>query len=287
MVSVPPTKTAVPAATMCGLTDGTYMLRPLPGPLLFQAAPGPVPCVVVAPLILVSPCVWVRKLLRRYVAATYSFFLQIGESVHQFAIYSIMTHIIDPKHNRRELQVLAGTILGGSSIVKPNRGRNCYLSMRSKDTLWLKWKATELEKFASVDPFTEDKNGTMRWHSLCYPIFNDFRDDFYNDKDKILKLENIEGLVDIGLMTWWCDTGKIKDERAIFNTHIWGEEGSHVVSKYFELLDWESEVYRERKSFRVRLSKDSTKKLFSVIQPHMPHFMAVRANPTDIPKDGP
>lgn len=198
-----------------------------------------------------------------------------------------MTHIIDPGHNQRELQVLTGTILGGSSIVKPVRGRSCYLSMRSKDTIWLRWKATELAKFASVDPFTEDKNGTMRWHSLCYPIFNEFRDNFYDDKDRKLRLEHIEGLVDIGLLTWWCDTGKMKDGCAIFNTHIWGEEGSNIVVEYFTLLDWKSEVHRERKSFRVKLDKDSTLEMLATIKPHMPHFMAIRANPSDIPKNCP
>lgn len=198
-----------------------------------------------------------------------------------------MTHVIDPKHNQRETQVLTGTILGGSSIVKPTRGRNCYLSMRSKDALWLKWKATELSKFASVDPYTEDKNGTMRWHSLCYPIFNEFREEFYKDKKRRLKLENIEGLVDIGLMTWWCDTGKMQDGQAVFNTHIWGEEGSEIVMEYFKLLDWKAEVYKERKSYRVKLDREATVKMLGVIQPHMPHFIAIRANPSDIPKHHP
>jgi len=195
-----------------------------------------------------------------------------------------MTHIIDPKHNKREIQVLTGTVLGGSSVVSPKRGVNCYLSMRSKDIMWLRWKATELESFASVAPYTEDKNGTLRWHSLCYPVFNYFRDNFYDGSDRIIKLECIEGLVDIGLLTWWCDSGKLVKNNAIFNTNVWGEKGSETIVEYFNLLGWSSEVLRERQSFRVKLDEPSTSKLLSVVEPHMPHFIATRNSPGDIPK---
>lgn len=199
-------------------------------------------------------------------------------------LHTHMTHIIDPKHNRRELQIMTGAILGGSSIVKPTRGRNCYLSMRSKDSQWLKWKAKELEGFASVDPFTEDRNGTLRWHSLCYPLFNEFRDKFYKDGKRHLQLENFEELTDIALMTWWCDSGKFKDGRVVLNTHIWGEEGTNIAVEYLGLACWDAEVYKERKSFRTRLSEDSSKHFLKMVGPLMPHFMAMRPSPSEIPK---
>jgi hypothetical protein len=193
-----------------------------------------------------------------------------------------VTHLINPRISIREKQIIIGTILGGSSIVKPAKGKNCYLSMRSKNGLWLDFKARELSNFASAAPITIEK--TNRWHSLCYPIFNDLRTSFY-DKDgaRRVKKEMVESLHDTALAVWFGDCGKYIDGEIILNTHIWKEKGSKVIKKCLGYCGWKAEIFMDRKSFRVKLDETSSKDFLSYVVPHLPPFINPLATPEDIP----
>ncbi|MHA2043197.1 MAG: hypothetical protein ACW99G_00300 [Candidatus Thorarchaeota archaeon] len=186
-----------------------------------------------------------------------------------------MTHRINPKLDERKQQIIIGTILGGSSIIKPKRGRNCYLSMRSRDIEWLRYKATELESLASQDPITIEK--TNRWHSVCYPLFNEYRGKFYNTKgDRDLQVEYLSGMWDVALAVWFGDCGKFKNGKVTFNTHIWKEKGSKIIVKYFSYLDYEAEVIQERKNYRVRLDEKSSADFMKIVEPKLPYFFVNR-----------
>jgi hypothetical protein len=166
--------------------------------------------------------------------------------------------------------IILGTILGGSSIVCPNRGKNCYLSMRSRNLDWLRWKATELRPLASENPMTAEK--TYRWHSMCYPIFTQMRSRFYGE-GRELKLEAFEQIRDTSYTVWFGDCGKISRGCVILNTHIWKEEGSHIIKEYFGLIDYNAEVIKERKYFRVKLDSDSSQDFLTLACKKMPNFM--------------
>ena len=198
-------------------------------------------------------------------------------------LYTIVTHRINPKINERQHHIITGTILGGSSIIMPKRGRNCYLSMRGRDIEWLRYKATEVESLASQDPITIEK--TNRWHSVCYPVFNEYRTKFYNSKgERRLQLEELSGMWDIALATWFGDCGKYKSGKVVLNTHIWGERGSKVIVKYFGYLDYKAEIIQERKNFRVRLDEKSSMDFMRLVGPKLPYFFVSRqANQTGIP----
>jgi hypothetical protein len=179
-----------------------------------------------------------------------------------------MTHIINPKITQRQRAFVIGTILGGSSIVKPTRGKNCYLSMRSRDIQWLRYKATELQSLASNNPITVEK--TNRWHSICYPLFNEFRDMFYDKGRRSLNLNNLSLLRDITLAIWFGDCGIRVHDSVVINTHIWNEEGTKIISEYFGYLGYESEIVKQRDNYRVRLDKKSSMDFFKIVAPHLP-----------------
>ena len=119
-----------------------------------------------------------------------------------------MTYFVSPPVSDWQKQIIIGTVLGGSSIVKPAKGRNCYLFMRSKNKDWLIYKTTELEGFSSQRPFNLEGN-TLRWHSNCYPIFNEFYELFYKNGKKIVTMNILDRLRDIGLAIWYGDAGKL------------------------------------------------------------------------------
>lgn len=171
--------------------------------------------------------------------------------------------LINPIITIRQLQIIRGTILGGSSIIKPLNGRNAYLSMRCKNARWLEYKARELQSLTTPAPFTVET--TYRWHSMCYPIFNSFRKEFYNNKKRILQLESLDPLQDIGLSIWYGDSGKIEKDCVVLCTHLWGEKGTKTIVDYFKLLGYHPQAFKERNCWRVRIDPKGSKLFLNLI----------------------
>lgn len=156
--------------------------------------------------------------------------------------------------------------------MKPAKGRNCYLFMRSRNREWLAYKAAELKEFSSQRPFTEEGN-TLRWHSNCYPIFNDFRELFYKDGTKTITMEQLDQLRDIGLAIWYGDCGKVKGRTIWLNTHKFGEEGSRVVVQYFNEVGVKCSLAQERKNYRVAMTEAGSQRFLATIAHQLPEFM--------------
>lgn len=173
-----------------------------------------------------------------------------------------MTHIINPKITPKQRCIIIGTILGGSSIVKPQKGKNCYLSMRNKDIEWLKFKAKELENLATKEPITSEK--TYRWHSICYPLFNEFHEMFYQEKERNLKTETLNLLQDLSIAVWYKDCGNLNKNCITLNTHIWGQSGTEKILEYFQSLDWNCSIIMERKNYRIKLDEKSSEEIIKM-----------------------
>jgi len=179
-----------------------------------------------------------------------------------------MTHTINPKVTQNQKFLIIGTILGGSSIIKPKKGKNCYMSMRDKDMDWLKFKADQLKDLASRSPLTIEK--TNRWHSICYPIFNEYHDMFYKGKNRVLNIDHLNLLHDSSIAIWFGDVGKCEKGSVVMNTNIWGKKGSETIVEYFKSLDWQAELFMERKNYRVKISEESAKDFLKLCDPYLP-----------------
>jgi len=179
-----------------------------------------------------------------------------------------MTHMINPKVTQSQKFLIIGTILGGSSIIKPKKGKNCYLSMRDKDIEWLRFKADQIKDLASQSPMTIEK--TNRWHSVCYPVFNEFHNMFYEDGNRRLKVEDLNLLHDSSIAIWFGDAGKCKGDSVVLNTNVWGKEGTEMIVEYFKSLDWGASVFLERKNYRVKLDGESSEDFLKMVSNYLP-----------------
>lgn len=170
----------------------------------------------------------------------------------------------------REKQIILGTVLGGSSIVKTSLGKEYYLMMRGKNLNWIRKKAGELSNLAVPGKCVISRDGTNRWNSRCYPEFQDIRKLFYNGSIRSLKSEALDQLMDIGLATWYLDCGILCKNKVILNTNIWGKNGNKKIVKYFKIIDFEVNLTMIRKSLRLELTEDSSKKFLKLIS----HFIS-------------
>jgi hypothetical protein len=168
---------------------------------------------------------------------------------------------------KQEYQMILGTIMGGSSIVLPKNGNHCYLSMRDNNIQWLNFKASQLSNFSSEKSIL--KETTNRWHSKSNVIFDKFKKNFYTNNQRLLHIDNLN-FWDFGLAIWFGDAGKLQNGNVILNTHIWGDKGSNIIAKYFNLCQWNAHVFKDRKYYRVCLSRESSIHFINLIAPHLP-----------------
>lgn len=184
-----------------------------------------------------------------------------------------MTYQAGPQITEKQKQIIYGTILGGSSIIKPKKGKNCYLAMRDKEENWLKYKINLLQNLFKINENTikKDKN-TYRCYSIAYPIFNDIHKIFYAEKNKIINRETLDLLTDKAWMVWFIDSGRKSRRKCYLRTHKFGEQGTKTIADYFNSLDCECEVHKSRNRFEVIFTSKGSLEFLNIISPSMPSF---------------
>ena len=185
-----------------------------------------------------------------------------------------MTYQSGPQLKESQKQTLYGTILGGSSIIKPDRGKNCYLAMRDNNKVWLDYKIEVLSDFFKIDSQTvkQDKN-THRCYSIAYPVFNDVYRMFYKEGKKIITKEILDILSDEAWMTWFLDAGKKSKKKAYIRTQKFGEDGSLTIANYFNSLDCDCEVRTTRDRHEIVFSNKGAFEFLKYVAPKIPPCM--------------
>jgi hypothetical protein len=185
-----------------------------------------------------------------------------------------MTYQTGPKLSESQRQTLYGTILGGSSIIRPDRGKNCYLAMRDSNKVWLQYKIEVLSDFfkREDDSVKQDKN-TFRCYSIAYPIFNEVYIMFYKDGKKRINKDMLEILTDEAWMTWFVDAGKRSKRKAYLRTHKFGEEGTKLIAEYFNSLDCDCKSHQSRGRHEIVFSNHGAHELLKYVAPKIPQCM--------------
>ena len=185
-----------------------------------------------------------------------------------------MTYEYSPQLKHNQGQVLYGTILGGSSIVKPAHGKNCYLAMRDSSHDWLEYKVNELKDYFKIDSNTikKDKN-TYRCYSIAYPVFNSLYKEFYQDGKKFIDRELLEKLNDVAWMVWFVDSGKKSKRKAYLRTHKFDLEGTKIIAEYFNSLDCECDFKLTRERYEIVFTHKGSLEFMSTFAHRLPDFL--------------
>ncbi len=175
-------------------------------------------------------------------------------------------------------QVLMGTILGGSSLVKPPKGKNYYLSMRSQNERWLRYKMAEMPAYFAGKVVHQYGN-TYRANSACSPMLSEFQSRVYDEDRRSISMEILDSLRDIALAIWFLDggskTGRGK-RNAYLNTTKFGEDGTDIVLRYFNEVGMPCHVNRDGDRLKVLFTVEGTVVFFKTIAHRFPEFMYFR-----------
>lgn len=172
-------------------------------------------------------------------------------------------------------QVLIGTVLGGSSLVRPPKGKNYYLSMRNKNEMWLRYKMAEMPSFFK-SPTLHKYGSTYRCNSSCSEMLTELHHSLYEGNKRKISMDVLDSLHDIALAIWYLDggskTGRNR-KNAYINTTKFGKEGTETILQYFNELGMFCNLNRDGSRMKILFTVDGTEKLFRVIAHRFPNFM--------------
>lgn len=173
---------------------------------------------------------------------------------------------------------LIGTVLGGSSLVKPPKGVNYYLSMRSQNRDWLIYKMGHMEKYFEESSIYQYGN-TYRVNSCCHGDLTDVYETLYEENKRKVTMKVLDPFMDMGLSVWFLDnggkTGRDK-KNAYLNTTKFGEAGTDVIKEYFCSLEVPCNVNRDKERLRVLFTVEGTERYMEIIAYCFPPFMSHR-----------
>ena len=172
-------------------------------------------------------------------------------------------------------QVVIGTVLGGSSLTKQIRGKNYYLSMRSKDDVWLQYKIAELEAYFNTSVLAKQEN-TYRCNSICSEEFTTLYNLLYEEGVRHVTEELLNKIHPMGLAIWFLEGGGWagrNKKNAYINTTMLGRDGTKFVQKYLnDICQISCNINKNGTRRKVLFTIEGTAKLFSTVGYQFPPF---------------
>ena len=173
-------------------------------------------------------------------------------------------------------QIILGTLLGKSYIVKL-KGRNCFITIpESSDINWLNYKASIIDNSKNV--FIRD-NKRLLWRSRCRLSWNQIYEEFYKNGVKKVTMPILDELRDVGLCTWFLDKGKFIKGQVCLGTTVFGLKGNKIIYQYFNEVGIPCEIKKERDTGKILFTKKGTEVFLATIVRASPQFMYYRMEP--------
>lgn len=159
--------------------------------------------------------------------------------------------------------------------MRPPKGKNYYLSMRSKDLKWLQYKMAEMPSYFH-DTTVHTYSRTHRCNSCCCEALTEIKNQLYEKNHRKITMPILDSLHDTGLAIWFLDggskTGRNK-KNAYLNTTKFGEAGTKTIQRYFDEVGMACSVNRDGNRFKILFTVPGTVQLFKTIAHRFPSFM--------------
>lgn len=180
----------------------------------------------------------------------------------------------------REKQLVLGTLLGNSSIIKPKKSKTPHFQLResiSKEGKWIRCKAYELKRFSRPKSFVEDRD-SYRWNSISNSCWEEFHNLCYNDGKKFISMEWLDKLQDYGIACWFIDKGEIQKNMAFIRISRLCEQSVKNIHSYFEIIGIGGEIKNYGGSKIIAFKNENFLKLMKLISHRFPLYyrMSIR-----------
>jgi hypothetical protein len=185
-----------------------------------------------------------------------------GENLRQLALAN------------KEKQVVLGSLLGNSSIIKPKKSRNPHFQMResiSKGGNWIRCKAHELVKFSRGKSFVQDRD-SYRWNSISNQCWKNYHELCYRGNKKFVSMQWLDQLQDYGLACWFLDKGEIRERSLYIRISRFDKKSVENIVKYFEIIGIPVQVKKFGGSKILHFNQESKVKFLKLISHRFPLY---------------
>lgn len=180
--------------------------------------------------------------------------------------------------------LLIGSLLGDGNLrfIRKNHEVSFIVDHSLKQKDYVMWKYRVMRDWVLTEPKTlirvyhkdPQRNLTsIRFQTICHPEFTYWYKIFYRNGKKIVP-ENIKDILvsPLSLAIWFMDDGNKNHQAVFLNTQQFSLEEQKVLQEcLLENFSLETTinkhwVYKRKQLYRIRVSTDSTKKLYYLIK---------------------
>ena len=185
--------------------------------------------------------------------------------------------------SQEEHDMILGSLLGDASI-RQREKNSCFRfshSMKQRD--YAEFKKNILINF-NISEFREVKRRirddfihAMDFSTRTHPIFNYYRNLFYNNLKKVVNLNILEQLNPRSLAFWICDDGSYDNKQGyiVLCTNAYSLDEHNLIKEFFNKKFGLNPTigFRDNKYYYLRFKQEDSKKLIEMIKPFIPQCM--------------
>lgn len=176
--------------------------------------------------------------------------------------------------------VLAGTLLGDTSIAKHGHHHRLFIKHKSAHRALVEWKYEVFRDFVtmSLNDFDQQLNGRrypcVQFVTRTSPIFTVWRERFYRERTKIVPPNMADLLQPVSIAAWLMDDGTADRAGITFQTHSFQlGEVERLASVLMERFALRTSLMRNKGAWIVYVHRSSVEDLAALVAPYvLPQF---------------
>lgn len=184
---------------------------------------------------------------------------------------------------QNEHDLIVGSLLGDASIRQRDKNSCFRFSHSIKQKEYAEWKLKILDNF-NISEFREVKRKirnsfihAIDFSTKTHPIFNHYRNLFYQNGRKRITNEILNKLNPQSLAIWICDDGSYDSRQGyiVLCTNSYNSEEHELMKRFFnEKFGIDPTIgFRDEKYYYLRFKQQDSKKLIDIIKPFIPRSM--------------
>lgn len=186
--------------------------------------------------------------------------------------------------NKRQKQLILGTLLGDGTLCLGKRNTNAKLRIRhsGKDMEYLKFKRDILDDFVT-GKISKDSHQNKKMNKTYYsyyfatkthPEFTRLHKQFYKNGKKILTKRVLQQIVPFGLAIWIMDDGHYNKKGKFMDIYSMGfiDKENQIIIEWFNKkfgIKPKINYHKQCKKLYLRFNQENTRKLIQIIKPHV------------------
>lgn len=191
-----------------------------------------------------------------------------------------------PAIEERLKSVLVGSMLGDGRLSFRTHATHYSERHSEKQKSYLEWKANEWGDWVQSELKSNSKTEggreyiTWRFHTVAHPMLNEWRDIFYENRNrgwKILRPEVVDHVDELALAIWYLDDGHVGWwPNLTFGSTQESRKVAWAIFEKFGLRPrWQEKVIRApHETGEFRMEREETAEDFlRIIRPHVPECM--------------